>query len=257
MPTGKIGLYWGTFDPPTRAHLNIMINAITQGALNKLVIVVNNNTGEKHYHTPGEDRAAMIRGMLKGLRLDADVEIMIQTDKRLVNDKLIAALNDGAQVVPVVGQDSFEKAAGYCRHYKEVIVAPRGEREEKKLQQIMAIHQLTNITILAMEARYLTVSSTTVRQQIDRAHEAGKTGSDHREPEIAHLVTPGTASYIQTRFFYREGFYAEHHRAAKVIQRAWRQHGKAEERITSELSVTAEEESACGSCQASGVFGFK
>lgn len=218
MGRSKVGLYWGTFDPPTLAHFNIMQNAITQGNLDKLVIVINDNTGPKHYHTPGKDRAAMIRKMLLNdaeLLKKAPIEIIVQTDSYKVDSQLIATMNEGALVVPIVGQDSLVSSAKYCKHYEEVIVAPRGENETEQLTQTIEEHQLNNIRILNLGTEFLTVSSTQVRAIV------GQTPNDE-EPQINNLVTPSTSAYIRSHYFFKDNYHAEHHRAALTIQNAWR-----------------------------------
>jgi len=245
MAKQKIGLYWGTFDPPTKAHFNIMLNAIKQGKLDKLIIVVNDLSGPKHYHTPGKDRAAMIRKMLWdnnhqqpiAIMQDTPIEIIVQTDNYKVDDKLVAKMNEDAWVVPVVGQDSFVASAKYCTKYEEVIVAPRGENEDENLKKTIKEHNLTNIRILSLESELLTVSSTKVRGEVSRAHEAGKTEHGNKEPQIDHLVTPSTASYIRNHYFFKDNFHAEHHHAARVIQQAWRKHKKASD-LTNKDSVS-------------------
>lgn len=43
MPTIKTGVFWGTFDPPTRAHQSIIQKVIVELGIEKLYIVVNND----------------------------------------------------------------------------------------------------------------------------------------------------------------------------------------------------------------------
>ncbi len=223
MARSKIGLYWGTFDPPTVTHFNIMKNAITQGNLDKLVIVINDNTGPKHYHTPGKNRAAMIRKMFWdsdkqqpiALMKQTPIEIIVQTDNYKIDSQLIEKMNGNTCIVPIVGQDSFITSTKYCKNHEEVIVAPRGENEADQLTKAIAEHQLNNIRILELGNEFLTVSSTLVRSKVCNM-------PNDEEPQIASLVTPSTANYIRSHYFFKDGYHAEHHDAALTLQKAWR-----------------------------------
>ncbi|MGE0009910.1 MAG: hypothetical protein AB7F19_05155 [Candidatus Babeliales bacterium] len=53
------GVYWGTFDPPTRAHQQIMIRSFSTG-IQQLFVVINNH-GHKQYTASLQDRIAMVK----------------------------------------------------------------------------------------------------------------------------------------------------------------------------------------------------
>jgi cytidyltransferase-like protein len=223
----KIGLYWGTFDPPTLAHLNVMLTAIEQGDLDRLIVVVNDNSGPKHYHTPGVSRAQMIIKMLlehanNQTIKKVPIEIMVQNDHFKIDEKLIGKLHPGSTVVPVVGQDSFVSSAKYCSKYHEVIVAPRDHNESELLKKTILEHNLNNIRVLTLDSKYLTMSSTQVRNEINHAHETSKQSSTPIEPRISNMVSQSTSRYIRDHYFFKDGYHAEHHSAAKIIQPHWR-----------------------------------
>jgi nicotinic acid mononucleotide adenylyltransferase len=239
MSAQNIGVCWGTFDPPTLAHFNIMLSAISQGRLDKLIVVVNDNTGPKHYHTPGVERAAMIRKMLWDnhhqrpieIMQHTPIEIIVQNDAYKVDDKLVQELNPDAQIIPIVGQDSFITGAKYCKAYDKVIVAPRGENEESSLLSTIEEHDLTNIHLLDLSSRFLTVSSTAVRDEVKRVHDMDRRTHEAKQPQIKHLVSSSTASYINTHYFFKDDFHAQHHLAAKKIQRTWRKHKNSSDSV--------------------------
>lgn len=56
------GVYWGTFDPPTRAHEQIIIQAFSL-PIDRLFVVINNH-GHKQYNATIEDRIAMLKLIL-------------------------------------------------------------------------------------------------------------------------------------------------------------------------------------------------
>lgn len=56
------GIYWGTFDPPTRAHQQVILQAFSTG-IDRLFVVVNNH-GHKKYTASIEDRVAMLKLIL-------------------------------------------------------------------------------------------------------------------------------------------------------------------------------------------------
>lgn len=206
----NVGIYWGTFDPPTLAHLNIMLQAIEQGELDKLVVVINNKSGYKHYHTPGVDRLIMIRQMLLHSVAAEQINIVIQNDTQKYGVEEISQIFEDDRIIPVVGQDSFEKFAAYCKQYSEVIVAPRGDKESLTLQNTIHEHELDNIRVLNLGRKYLEVSSSRVREEVNA----------HESPAISSLVTSNTGHYIEDHRFFKEDFHAEHHSAARTIQRA-------------------------------------
>ena len=56
------GVYWGTFDPPTRAHQQIIMQAFSTG-IDQLFVIINNH-GHKQYAASIEHRIAMLTMIL-------------------------------------------------------------------------------------------------------------------------------------------------------------------------------------------------
>ncbi len=56
------GVYWGTFDPPTRAHEHVILQAFSL-SIDRLFVVINNH-GHKQYNAALEDRIAMLKLIL-------------------------------------------------------------------------------------------------------------------------------------------------------------------------------------------------
>ena len=91
----KIGLYSGTFDPPTKAHNAVIRCAIKNLNLERLYIFVNKN-GEKNYKCSSVERVEMLKRMLKDI--EDRVVIIAQSsdckraDYQMIKNILIKAI---------------------------------------------------------------------------------------------------------------------------------------------------------------------
>lgn len=103
----KIGLYSGTFDPPTKAHNAIIRNAIQNLKLERLYIFVNKNGG-KQYKCSSEERVAMLKRMLKDIE-DKVVIIAQASDSKREDYKMIKNILIKDKVIHIVGEDSYER----------------------------------------------------------------------------------------------------------------------------------------------------
>ena len=210
-----IGIYWGTFDPPTLAHADIIAKSIAQFKLSKLIVVVNDNsTTGKTYKIPGKVRANMIRRMFYQSPLKGSIVVLCQTDKFSLTYAKVKEIYS-RKVYSIVGQDSFEYYGKKCAGYDQVIVVPRGNNHQK-LQEKIAEYQLTNISVLTTDPKFLHVSSTLVRESVGAA-------SDQKQNAFITYTHPKVKEFIY-RYGFLTGNYntAQHHVAANTIQHAWK-----------------------------------
>lgn len=121
-----IGIYTGTFDPPTNAHKAIMLLAIEKYHVDQLYIYVN-ISGTKDFKTSYLEREAMISGMLGKNISKVKIIPVLQENKELV----IAAVDEGPgiQTLQFSGQDSFDTMpADVVRaRNRRWVVIPRGD----------------------------------------------------------------------------------------------------------------------------------
>lgn len=103
----KIGIYSGTFDPPTKAHNTIIRSAIETLGLRKLYIFVNKN-GDKHYKCSSHERVEMLQRMLSDIK--EQVVIIAQSSENKRSDYLmLKKILDDQKVIHIVGEDSYQR----------------------------------------------------------------------------------------------------------------------------------------------------
>ncbi len=216
-PESLVGIYWGTFDPPTLAHGNIVNTAFTQLKLSKLLVVINNNskTG-KNYVIPANKRKAMFRQMLASEKYKDSVSVFAQTNFFDFSYEKMKELLPNKKIVAIVGQDSFEAYKKYLGAYEKVAVMPRGDQHALLQAEIKKLG-LTNTDILKVDSQLLDISSTKIREAVKKQD----------MNYLASAAAPCVKKSIETHGFFKEGYLkrsytAIHHTSAEVIQRAWR-----------------------------------
>jgi nicotinic acid mononucleotide adenylyltransferase len=121
-----IGIYTGTFDPPTNSHKKIMMLALEKYHVNQLNIYVN-ISGTKDFKTSYLEREAMIAGMLGKNFSKVKIMPILQENK----EDVIAAIDEGPgiQTLQFSGQDSFDTMpADIVRaRNRRWVVIPRGD----------------------------------------------------------------------------------------------------------------------------------
>jgi cytidyltransferase-like protein len=216
-----VGVYWGTFDPPTLAHGNIVKTAFKQLKLTKLIIVINNNskTG-KTYTIPIDERKKMFREMLcaeyKNEECIKHFAVFSQTDNFDFSYSKIKELSIYQKIIAIVGQDSFDAYKKYISAYDMVAIMPRGNQHDLLDAEIQKLG-LTNIVILKTDKSFLGVSSTKVREAV----------KNNDIDYLTNASAPRVKKSILTRGFFKPGYHggqytAVHHRSAEIIQRVWR-----------------------------------
>lgn len=207
----SIGIYWGTFDPPTLAHANIIETSIEQFNLSKIIVVINDDTKTgKTYKSPGKMRLAMLLSMISDSQKDK-ISIVRQTDNFSVSYKDVKSIYADEYIFAIVGQDSFEKYGKYCADYDQVIVAPR-DGTTAELQRKIDSFNLKNAVILNTDKRFLNTSSTMVRDAVN---------AKQNDVVITHTA-PSIQQYIQNHGLFSGNYTAGHYQSAVLIQRCWR-----------------------------------
>lgn len=128
-----IGVFWGAFDPPTKAHIAIIQAALSLPFIHHLLIIVNNHS-YKNYSMPLQERKDELTLHLADL-LPHKITLLDQEDARPMN---FAALEKIAPLplCAIAGYDAYTKWAAYSSHeerahYQAIAVVPRGNEEPK------------------------------------------------------------------------------------------------------------------------------
>lgn len=120
-----IGVYSGSFDPPTTAHYKIIMAALEEQKLNKLVLYVN-QYGKKPYRAKVEERKKMLETMLGDKNNLISVFIQTNADKR-IDYRTIR--EPGCKLALIIGEDSYFKRLELPEIQKiptdKIIIIPR------------------------------------------------------------------------------------------------------------------------------------
>lgn len=100
-----VGVYSGSFDPPTTAHLSIILSALSTNELDKLVLYVNTR-GNKKYKACANQRKEMLELMLRDYADRIFIYLQTVDDKRSDYRKIRGVNN---KFVLIIGEDSYEK----------------------------------------------------------------------------------------------------------------------------------------------------
>jgi len=120
-----IGVYSGSFDPPTLAHYKIILAALEENHFDKFVIYVN-QFGKKPYQADSAQRKKMLEVMLKDRGDTISVIIQTDPDKR-INYRQIR--EPGQKLALIIGEDSYFKRLALREEQKiafeKIFVIPR------------------------------------------------------------------------------------------------------------------------------------
>lgn len=157
-----VGVYWGAFDPPTEAHLAIIIKAANDIPLKKLIVVVNNHS-YKNYAYSLEERLHMMKASLQQKGLD-QVELLWQDASHQIDFLTLKAMVQ-EPLCAIAGYDAYKtwsasSASQDRSRYEAIAVVPRGDEEPILFDQ--------SAFLLPIDPRYKDVSSTKVRDSLCR-----------------------------------------------------------------------------------------
>jgi len=155
------GVYWGAFDPPTGAHAAIIVAAVNDIPLKKLIVVVNNHQ-YKNYTYPLAIRMQLIGEIIQSNGLE-NVEILWQDDTHKIDFWALRKMTLDP-LCAVAGYDSYKKWVDYSSPqersaYDAIAVVPRGDDQPLLYDE--------NAFILPINEIYKHVSSTQIRESLD------------------------------------------------------------------------------------------
>jgi len=172
----RIGLFGGTFDPPHLGHLILASEAQSQLELDRLLWILTPEPPHKQDQliTPVEDRLAMVQLAIAD---NPAFELSrVELDRpgphyTLDTIKLIAEKNPGADIVPIIGEDSLRdlptwhepQQLVYACHWIGVMRRPHDESSLEELEsQIPGISSKVHY----VDAPLLEIASREIRNRI-------------------------------------------------------------------------------------------
>jgi nicotinate-nucleotide adenylyltransferase len=191
----RVGMFGGAFDPPHRAHVALARAAVQQLALDRLYVLPTGNAWHKaRTLSPAEDRLAMARLAFASVpAVQVDDRELRRTGATYSVDTLreLQAGHPGAQLHLLMGED---QAAGFTgwHAWQEIAqlavlcVAGRGTGEG-----VAQLRALPGVRVELLQLPQMPESATEIRTRL--------TGGQ----DIADLVEPAVASYIETHFLYK------------------------------------------------------
>ena len=191
----RVGMFGGAFDPPHRAHGALARAAVQQLGLARLVVLPTGDAWHKERKlSPAADRLAMARLAFAALpATQVDDRELRRTGPTYSIDTLreLQAEHPRAQLHLLMGED---QAAGFTRWHawQEIArlavlcVATRGSGAG-----LAALRALPGLRVRELELPQMPESATEIRTLLTRGQ------------DIADLVEPVVASYIETHHLYQ------------------------------------------------------
>jgi len=162
-----IGIYSGSFDPPTKAHLDIILSTLSTNELDKLILYVN-TMGDKDYQAQADQRKEMLELMLRDYTDRISVYLQTTSDKRSDYRKIRGIDN---KLVLIMGEDSYEKRLSLhpiqIIECDKIFIIPR--KADSKALQV----KLGSEAKVILVANTHSISSTLVREKLKNEELSG------------------------------------------------------------------------------------
>ena len=181
----KIGILGGTFDPVHLGHINLAIDAKAQAGLDKVIFVPAKLQPFKldKNVTAGEHRLAMIKEAIDGIdglevspyELEAEGISYTYLTVRAMKKRF----GTDARLYFITGTDSFLKietwknAEELIRSCSYIIGTRPGYRQEELDECVSRIRDIYNTEILFLNNTQLDISSTEIRERLERGIPSG------------------------------------------------------------------------------------
>ena len=191
----RVGMFGGAFDPPHRAHVALARAAIAQLGLDRLSIFPTGDAWHKERTlSPAAHRLAMARLAFAGVAgADVDDRELRRSGPTYSVDTLreLQAEHPGARLHLLMGED---QAAGFTRWHAwqdiaalaVLCVAGRGTGAG-----LDALRALPGVRVQLLDLPAMPESATDIRRRLTMGQ------------DIADLVEPAVASYIETHHLYQ------------------------------------------------------
>ena len=124
-----IGVFWGAFDPPTKAHAAIINAALATPEIDHILIVINNHS-YKNYFIPLEKRRELLFQMI-GHYIPEKITLLYQDDEHPINFTELEKITS-QPLCAIAGYDAYLKwtecsSSKERANYQAIAVVPRGD----------------------------------------------------------------------------------------------------------------------------------
>ena len=191
----RVGMFGGAFDPPHRAHGALARAAVQQLGLDRLFVLPTGSAWHKERPlSPGADRLAMARLAFDGLpAVQVDDRELRRSGPTYSRDTLreLAAEHPGARLFLLIGEDQaagFERWQAWQEIARSAVLAVAGRGDGVGLARLQA---LPGVRAELLRLPQMPESATEIRARLTRGQ------------DIADLVEPAVASYIESHHLYR------------------------------------------------------
>ena len=191
----RVGMFGGAFDPPHRAHVALVRAAIGQLRLDRLYVIPTGQAWHKDRAlAAAEHRLAMTRLAFEGIPQVVVDERELERPGATYTVETLRELRDehpGTQLVLLMGEDQAGSFTRWIAWQEIARIAILGVAGRGSGEGISALRALPGVRVETLQWTQRTESATEIRARLA----AGQ--------DIADLVEPAVASYIESHHLYR------------------------------------------------------
>ncbi|HXF91069.1 MAG TPA: hypothetical protein VNJ29_03975, partial [Candidatus Nitrosotenuis sp.] len=160
----KYAIYSGSFDPPTLAHKEIILQVLKQTGVKKLYIIVN-SYNQKTFKASVEERMKMLELMLEEVK--ENIVIIAQDSPNKKSDYLMLKKIINEPLMLICGEDSYRRSLkipdSQRVKFNSVLIIPRYSPEDTKEDKLTLE---PNAKYLSINVDFLKISSTQIRNHL-------------------------------------------------------------------------------------------
>jgi nicotinate-nucleotide adenylyltransferase len=191
----RVGMFGGAFDPPHRAHVALAREAIEQLRLDRLFVIPTGQAWHKDRAlTAAEHRLAMTRIAFDGIPQVVVDDRELKREGATYSVETLRELRDehpGTQLVLLMGEDQAGSFTRWIAWQEIARIAILGVAGRGSGEGLAALRALRGVRVETLQWTQRTESATEIRARLA----AGQ--------DIADLVEPAVASYIESHHLYR------------------------------------------------------
>lgn len=171
--SGPVGVYPGSFDPPTIAHLAVAETAVAAAGLHRLDLVFSRDALGKDTVSDGQLERRR-RRLHRAVADRSKLAVAVRSERLIVDlahgyDAVVLGADKWRQVLDPVWYGSSRNRDRALERLPLVLIAPRGTDEIEDLEQLTGRRAGPEIRVLDLPRHLRDVSSTAVRRGVPEA----------------------------------------------------------------------------------------